>query len=229
MWTVQDEWQHRDAGDGVKRSTQAAFSSRFDNAGRLLWTNGWDPSQHNKGLKIFPSWRQDCPLPPPINRSKFHVRSKKKIECKVDKKSSFLPCFSSFSAFSFSATPLAATNLATVPPPQPSSQPDTPTTLRGVCTTSPSLSLLCKKIFPLRHRDSNSSSDHPFQRFLPIPAAVEAATLSSSAPTASDRSTVRDSSNTCNSATATLAAQLSTVSTACTTSFWAGFSPALKK
>jgi len=103
-------------------------------------------------------------------------------------------------------------------PPQPSSQPNTPTTLRGVCTTSPSLSLLYEKLFPLRHRDSNSSSDHPFQRFLPIPAAVEAATFSSSAPTASDRSTVRDSSNTCNSAAATPAAQLSTIATACTTS-----------
>jgi hypothetical protein len=44
------------------------------------------------------------------------------------------------------------------------------------------------------------------------------ATLSSSAPTASDCSTVRDSSNTCNSTAATPASQLSTVATACTTS-----------
>jgi len=72
------------------------------------------------------------------------------------------------------------------------------------------LSLFSAKIFfPLRHRDSNSSSDHPFQRLPPLPAVVEAATLSSSAPTASDRSTDRDSSSTCNS---------SNVATACTTS-----------
>jgi len=159
----------------------------------------------NQGLKIFPSWRQDCPLPPPINQSKFHVRSKKKIECKVDKKSAFLPCFSSFSAFSFSATPSAATNLATVPPTTTFITARHSNNLTW-CLHHLSLSLLYEKLFPLRHRDSNSSSDHPFQRFLPIPAAVEAATLSSSAPTASDRSTVRDSSNTCNSAAATPAA-----------------------
>jgi len=55
IWTVHDEWQHRDADDGVKRSTQAAFSCRFDNSGRPIWTNGWDPSQQNKGLKFFSS------------------------------------------------------------------------------------------------------------------------------------------------------------------------------
>jgi len=54
MWTFQDEWQHGDIDDGVKRSTQAAFSCRFDNSRRLLWTNGWDPSQQNQGLKFYP-------------------------------------------------------------------------------------------------------------------------------------------------------------------------------
>ena len=62
------------------------------------------------------------------------------------------------------------------------------------------LSLFSAKIFfPLRHHDSNSSSDHPFQRLPPLPAVVEAATLSSSAPTTSDRSTDRDSSSKCKS------------------------------
>jgi hypothetical protein len=54
MWIVQDEWQHDNTGDGVKRSTQAAFSCRFDNSGRLLWTNGWDLSQPNQGLQFYP-------------------------------------------------------------------------------------------------------------------------------------------------------------------------------
>ena len=54
MWTVQDEWQHGDADDDVKRSTQPAFSCRFDNSEGLLWTNGWDPSQPNQGLKFYP-------------------------------------------------------------------------------------------------------------------------------------------------------------------------------
>jgi len=47
MWTLQDEWQHDDTGDGMKRSTQAAFSCRFDNSGRLLWAK-------NQGLKFYP-------------------------------------------------------------------------------------------------------------------------------------------------------------------------------
>jgi hypothetical protein len=55
MWTLQDEWQHGDTGDGVNRSTQAAFSCRFDNSGRLLWANGWDPFQQNQRLKFYPS------------------------------------------------------------------------------------------------------------------------------------------------------------------------------
>jgi len=54
MWTFQDEWQHGDTGDNVKRLTQAAFSCKFDNSGRLLWTNGWVPSQPNQGLKFYP-------------------------------------------------------------------------------------------------------------------------------------------------------------------------------
>jgi hypothetical protein len=54
MWTFHNEWQHGDTDDDVKRSTQASFSCRFDNSGRLLWTNGWDPSQPNQGLKFYP-------------------------------------------------------------------------------------------------------------------------------------------------------------------------------
>jgi len=63
----------------------------------------------------------------------------------------------------------------------------------------PSLSSL-RKSFPLHHHGSSSNSNHPLQRLPPLPAAVEATTLSSSAPTASDvRSIDRDSSSICNS------------------------------
>jgi len=62
-----------------------------------------------------------------------------------------------------------------------------------------SLSPLCETLFPLYHRDSSSSSNHPFQRLPPLPAALEGTTLSSSTPTASNPSTDRDSSGTCNS------------------------------
>jgi len=54
VWTSQDELQHSDTGDSVKRSTHAAFSCRFGNSGKLLWTNGWYPSQPNKELKFYP-------------------------------------------------------------------------------------------------------------------------------------------------------------------------------
>ena len=55
MWTSQDEWQHGDTGDDVKRSTHAAFSRIFDSLGKLLWTSGWDPYQPNQGPKFYPS------------------------------------------------------------------------------------------------------------------------------------------------------------------------------
>ena len=58
-----------------------------------------------------------------------------------------------------------------------------------------SLSLPCETLFHLYHRDSNSSSNHYFPRFPPLPAAAEAATLSSSTPTVSNPSTDRDCSN----------------------------------
>ena len=67
-----------------------------------------------------------------------------------------------------------------------------------------SLSLLYETLFPLYHRDSSSSSNHPFQRLPPLPAVVEATTLSSSTPTASNPSIDRDSSSTCNPGGSTL-------------------------
>jgi len=123
----------------------------------------------NQGLKSFPSWRQDCPLPPPINRSSFHVRSKKKIECKFDKKSAFLPCFSSFSAFSFSAP--SATTPATVSPTTTFITTKHSTTSRGGCTTFPLLSLFFAKISflstiaaPAVAATTLSSGFHPYQQ-----------------------------------------------------------------
>jgi len=41
-------------GTAWRGQCRQPFSCRFDNSGRLLWTNGWDPSQHNQGLKFFP-------------------------------------------------------------------------------------------------------------------------------------------------------------------------------
>jgi len=67
-----------------------------------------------------------------------------------------------------------------------------------------SLSLFCETFFPLYHCDPSSSSNHPFQRLPPLPGAVEATTLSSSTPTASNRSTDRDSSSTSNPGGSTL-------------------------
>jgi len=153
----------------------------------------------NQGLNVFPLWRQDCPLPPPINRSRFHVRSKRKIECKVDKKISLSPLFFIIFCFlllsrtfgHYSRHRLSHYNL------------HHNQTLNNLTWwlhhLPPSISLLCENLFPLHHRSSSSSSNHPLQRLPPLPAAVEAATLSSSAPTASDRSIDRDSSSTCNS------------------------------
>ena len=62
-----------------------------------------------------------------------------------------------------------------------------------------SSSLPCETLSPLYHRDSSSSNNHSFQRFPPLPAAVEATTLSSSTPTVSNPSTDRHNSNPCNS------------------------------
>ena len=112
--------------------------------------------------------------------------------------------FSSFSAFSFSTAPSAATTLTTVLPTMFYITARHSTTSHGGCTTSLSLSLLYETLFPLYHRDSSSSSTHPFQRLPPLPVAVEAATLSLSTQTASNPSIDRDSSSTCNPGGSTL-------------------------
>jgi len=46
--------------------------------------------------EIFYPAKTNLPSSIPINKSRFHVRREKKIECKVDKKSAFLPCFHIF-------------------------------------------------------------------------------------------------------------------------------------
>jgi len=139
----------------------------------------------------------------PINRSRFHVRGEKKIECQIDKKSAFLPCF-----HLFLLSP-SQPHLRPPPPLSPPSFPLQPTshsnTQQPCVVAAPPLSLSlssslpCETLSPLYHRDSSSSSNHSFQRFPPLPAAVEATTLSSSTPTVSNPSTDRHNSNPCNS------------------------------
>jgi len=113
----------------------------------------------------------------------------RKIECKVDKKSAFLPCFHLF-LLSPSQPHLRPPPLS--PPSFPLhsiSQPDTqqPHVVAAPpfsLSLSLSLSLFCETFFPLYHCDPSSSSNHPFQRLPPLPGAVEVTTLSSSTPTA---------------------------------------------
>jgi len=66
--------------------------------------------------EIFPQYRQDFPLLPPINRGGCHGLREEKIGSKVGQKTNHLPCFSSFSVvslspFSFSTVPSATTNV----------------------------------------------------------------------------------------------------------------------
>jgi len=144
---------------------------------------------------MFSPTKTRLPSSTPINRSRFHVWREKKLECKVDKKSAFLPCFHLF-LFSPSQPHLRPAPLS--PPSFPlrsTSQPDTQQPhVVAAPPLSLSLSLLCETLFPLYHRDSRSSSNNPFQRLPPLLAAVEGTTLSSSTPTASNPSTDRDSS-----------------------------------
>ena len=77
---------------------------QFDNAPCLLWTNGWDPSHLNQGMK-FTLCRQDYPLPPPINRGSVDDLRGEKIGSKVSQKTSLPPYpryrFSSSASSSF--------------------------------------------------------------------------------------------------------------------------------
>jgi hypothetical protein len=86
----------------------------------------------NQGLKVFPSWRQDCPLPPPINRSRFHVRSKEKLGVQKSEKTSLLPCFycSPLSSFSLYRGLQPPSPFAPVSPPSSPPQVASPTTSR---------------------------------------------------------------------------------------------------
>jgi len=177
----------------------------------------------NQGLKVFPSWRQDCPLPPPINRSKFHVRSKRKIEWKVDKKSAFLPCF-----YPFLPSP-SQPHFRPPPPLSPPSFPLQPTshsnTQQPCMVAAPPLSLSPSlSLFPVKH----------FSPFTTATPAAVATTISSSfhlyqqqrrrwlsshplQPPATAASTVTAAALATRAA-ATPAAQLPTVATAYTTS-----------
>ena len=46
--------------------------------------------------EIFPQYRQDCPLPPPINRGGFNGQKKEKIGSKVSQKTCFPADFCTF-------------------------------------------------------------------------------------------------------------------------------------
>ena len=105
--------------------------------------------QSNQGLKSFPSWRQDCPLPPPINRVAFHGLRQDKIGSKIGRKTAPLPPFMQF--FSPSLSPRfqpptrAATSFSTTSSTTgsyPNHKPATPTP--ETTTVSSSLSLLQK-------------------------------------------------------------------------------------
>ena len=114
-------------------------------------------------------------------------------------KISLSPLFSSFSVFYFSTTPSATTILTIVRPTTIYITFRHSTASRGGCITSLFLSLFSAKLFyPLYHHDPSCSSNHPFQQLPPLPAAAEAAILSSSTPTVSNPSTDRDSSSTIN-------------------------------
>jgi len=51
--------------------------------------------------EIFLQCRQDCPLPPPINRGGFHGLREEKIRSKISQKISFFPVCATFSLFFF--------------------------------------------------------------------------------------------------------------------------------
>ncbi|KAJ7010082.1 hypothetical protein NC653_000726 [Populus alba x Populus x berolinensis] len=52
--------------------------------------------------EIFPQCRQDCPLPPPINRGGFHGLREGRIGSKVSQKTSFSSGFCTFIFLSIS-------------------------------------------------------------------------------------------------------------------------------
>jgi len=157
-----------------KHATSCSFFCRFDSAPCLLWANGWDPFQPNQGLKIFPLCRQDCPLPPPINKSGFHGLREENIESKYRKKpASPLFLFSLFprqpsTALSTSPqlpsparTPTnpAYTSPRTLAPPQEAST----TTKQPPWLSLPSpssLSLSSANFFFLRSRNSGGQALH---------------------------------------------------------------------
>jgi len=140
--------------------------------------------------EIFPQCRQDCPLPPPINRGGVDGLREEKIELKVGWKPAFPAHFSCNRSFLclisppwLSATTIFITRLLSIILTSSSHQ----TISRGGCTTS--LSLSSVKIFfsatvtSLNSSNSRSSGQHLAQKPSSFPKTARVAALSPATPT----------------------------------------------
>jgi len=138
-----------------KQANSVSLFCRIDNLGYLLWSNGWDLSQPNQGLKIFPCVRRDYPLPLPINRGSIDDLREEKIGSKVSQKTSLPPSprcrFSSSASSSFflrHKKPTPSPFLPLAPPWATSTtkrcQDHRPATTTSIISHRKSLSLLCK-------------------------------------------------------------------------------------
>ena len=144
---------------------------------------------------IFLQCRQDCPLPPPINRGGFQGLRGGGNRVQSKPKNQPLPgfchllCLSlSLSLFVILQPTAATTTLTSIFSTTTSTTSNRLTTSHGGRTTS--LSLLCKTLL-LCHRDPSSSSNnnnnnhnHLVQPLSSFPIATGAVTLSSSTSTA---------------------------------------------
>jgi hypothetical protein len=97
VWLPPADWHHRCDSATLKKPTHTIL--RFDSSWWQFWTNGWDPSSSSQ-IPIFGT-RQNIPLPPLINKGRFHALRMEKSEAKDGKSSALFPNFFLFSRPTF--------------------------------------------------------------------------------------------------------------------------------
>jgi hypothetical protein len=89
VWYVLTDWHHIYRGSDPKRPTQTAFNYQIWQFMLTTLNQLLGSFRDESRAKIWHHKRQHIPLPPPINRGKFHGLSRKKSEAKLGEKPIF--------------------------------------------------------------------------------------------------------------------------------------------
>jgi hypothetical protein len=111
VWSSLANWHHVSYRVGLKRPNHAPFNCQIRQFMMLILSQQLRFFLTELRAKFFSQWRQDCPLPSPINRGGFNDSSMKKIRFKVGKKIYFPIVFCRLFIFLSPPWPSATTTI----------------------------------------------------------------------------------------------------------------------